>query len=75
MCNISHDGAILFVSFVARVLHIHINIYEISPTTTNLDSYNQPSSGELAAKPVVVYMVNYNCWKWILTEINQISYV
>ena len=37
--------------------------YEISPTTTNLDSYNQPSSGELAVNPVVVYMINYNCWK------------
>ena len=29
--------------------------YEISSTTTNLDSYNQPSSGELAVNPVVTY--------------------
>ena len=49
--------------------------YEINPTTAIRDSYTQPSSGELAAKPVVVYMINYNCWKWIRTEINQILYV
>ena len=50
-------------------IELHFYVYvvcnEISPTTTNLDSYNQTSSGELAANPVLVYMINYNCCKWI----------
>ena len=33
---------------------MYIYNYKISPTTTNIDSYNQPSSGELSANPVVV---------------------
>ena len=32
---------------------LYIITYEISPTTTNLDKYNQPTSGELAVNPVV----------------------
>ena len=50
-------------------------IYEISPTTINLDIYSQSSSGELADNSVILYMINYDCWKWIRTKINQMSYV
>ena len=49
--------------------------YEISPTTINLDCYNQPSSGEVAANPVVVGVIKYKCWKWIQTEVTQVSYI